>query len=352
MKLQFYLASAGAGLLSSFLDLVKDPTNGTIARTGSAIHQGLFPNPLVSQNLIAILAIVLVSIFACWVFEVTSRLDGFLRGCTILAAFSVGSPSPIINSQIDQINAPKSQSALPFTASAFAQTAYPDAPTVGSAYIILTHLKTTLAPPDSIVTVNLFYGERVSVFRISRYRIEITQPYGKYTVHVDTPGYTSITFTLTITQPIEAYDVTAPESSIPIAFQKLTTATQAVLRPDESEQSKQLGRAKAVSHDFAGAITDYQHSLALDPTDDETITFFGYALFRTGNNGRAESVLLEVLTRHPENNFARINLIKAQCAGGKLEDAKHNFDLGLRQLKDFWSNDGEFVRVCKSLIAP
>jgi hypothetical protein len=42
LKLPYYVAGAGASLLSSFLDLINDPTNGTVVRAGSAMRRALF----------------------------------------------------------------------------------------------------------------------------------------------------------------------------------------------------------------------------------------------------------------------------------------------------------------------
>jgi hypothetical protein len=85
--------------------MLKDPNQGTIARVGSMLKEHLLGglNIFVSPDFWAIVLIIGVSLFVCWVFEVTSKMDGFLRGCTILAAFSIGAPSPIINKQVGDI---------------------------------------------------------------------------------------------------------------------------------------------------------------------------------------------------------------------------------------------------------
>jgi hypothetical protein len=358
MKWQYYFAGAGAGVVTSFIDLVKDPTNGTIARTGGAIRQGIFAgvaHPAVSPLLIAIVAIVAISVFACWVFEVTSRLDGFLRGCTILAAFSLGSPNPILNPQVGQPNPEnplgQEHSEFQIFSNAFAQTAATPASPIGNAYIILTNLKALRYPPQSIVTITDAQSfERISAFQISNYRIEITQRYGTYLVHVDTQGYASIVFTLTINAPILAFDVTAPPSSLPIALQKLLPETQVALISDESELFKQSGREKLLGQDFTGAISDYQHALSINPTDQETNNFLGYALFRSGELTQAEQVLAAVVQKDPSYDIARLNLTKVLCSEHKLQDAKGTF-ASLKARPVTWRNDVEFLRACQLLVA-
>jgi hypothetical protein len=302
----------------------------------------------------AIIVILLVSIFACWVYEVTSRLDGFLRGCSILAAFSVGSPNPIINSQFDQAQSrpTQSQSSLEFIRSAFAQGADSPITQVGDAFIILTHLKSASPSPMSIITVDDSGGARIAAYRISGYRFRVTQPFGTYTVNVSTPGYASIIFKLTIDDSTVAFDVSAPKSSLPLGLQKLTTETQVVLQPDESERLKQTGKKKLLVQDFTGAIADYRHALSLNSADDETSDFLAYALFRAGNLAESEQLLVTLIGRHPENDKVRINLLKVECSENKMTEAHANFDNTLRNKQIAWSDDGEFVRVCHSLLGP
>jgi hypothetical protein len=157
-KLPFYAAGAGAGALTSILDLLKDSNQGTIARVGSMLKENLFGghNLFFSPVFWAIVLLICVSLFVCWVFEVTSKLDGFLRGCTILAAFSIGAPSPIINKQLTDIGSSfvgAQLTGLPFGISkALAQApSEADKSTIGTgeAYIVLDHLKPMIPRPDS-----------------------------------------------------------------------------------------------------------------------------------------------------------------------------------------------------------
>jgi tetratricopeptide (TPR) repeat protein len=301
----------------------------------------------------AIIAILLVSIFVCWVFELTSRLDGFLRGCSILAAFSLGSPNPIINSQFDQPQSrpTQSQSRLEFTPAAFAQGAAESTTAqVGDAFIILKHLRSASPFPLTIITVDdSRTGGRIAAYRIAGYRFKVTQPFGTYIVNVSTPGYASIVFNLTIDDSTVAFDVSAPESSLPLGLQKLTTETRVVLQPDESERLKQTGKKKSFGLDFTGAISDYQNALAIDPTDDETSGFLAYALFRAGQLTQAEHLLVILIGRHPDDDTVRINLLKVECSENKMSNAHANFDSTMRNRQSAWNDDGEFMRVCHSL---
>jgi tetratricopeptide (TPR) repeat protein len=206
-------------------------------------------------------------------------------------------------------------------------------------------------PPQSIVTItDASNFERIAAYQISGWRIEITQHYGKYFVQVDTQGYSSIAFTLTINAPILAFDVKAPPSSLPIAFQKLLPETQVALQTDEAELFKESGKEMALGEDFASAITDYQKSLAIDPNDFETSNFLGYAQFRVGQLAQAEQTLTTVVRKHPKYDTARLNLVKVDCSESKMQDAKNNF-APLKAKSAIWKADGEFLHICSSLVS-
>jgi hypothetical protein len=361
---QFYVAGAGAGLLTSALDIVKNPTSGTVIRVGDSLQHGLLKdaNVFLGPNFWAIVMLVAISAFVCWIFEVTSRLDGFLRGCTVLAAFSIGAPDPIINSQRDQtriesgsINTPATHSQFPILLTpAFAQlSSDKNNPTtmVGNSFIILNHLKPLKNIPESIVTVqDATSFQRISIFKTSSYRFELTFPYGKYLTQVDTPGFSSIIFELTIDSPIAAYDVTAPTSSIPLAIQKLGQPKKVDLTEDEPEKFKQIGRKLAIAQDFASAIISYQKSLDIDATDSETRNFLAYAEYRAAKYSEAYAHLSKLLAEQPHNDISLINLLKVECVQGNYNDARRLFNEWLVQQKATWIEDGEFLRVCKQII--
>src|SRR5262249_34283869 len=138
----------------------------------------------------------------------------------------------------------------------------------GEAYIVLDHLKPMIPRPDSIITIrNAISHSTIAIYRIGDNTARILQPYGRYTVEVETTGFARISFDLTIDQPLTAYSVSAEPSSVPLAVQKLLTATNVELKPNDSEKYKRLGVKRRLVEDFEGAILNYQRSLAIDPND-------------------------------------------------------------------------------------
>ena len=358
-KLPFYAAGAGAGTLTSILDLLKDPNQGTIARVGSMLKEHLFGglNMFVSPVFWAIVLIIVVSLFVCWVFEVTSKLDGFLRGCTILAAFSIGAPSPIINNQVSDIG-PSSVvtqlTSLPFGISnALAQAssnADQSRTDTGEAYIVLDHLKPIIPRPDSIITIRSGVSHStIAIYRIGDNTARILQPYGQYTVEVETPGFARISFDLTIDQPLTAYSVSAEPSSVPLAVQKLLTATNVELKPNDSEKYKRLGVKRRMVEDFEGAISNYKQSLAIDSNDGITHDYLGYACFRLGRYAEAEKEFQVAIVQRPDYKWPPINLVKVYCAQQKYAEARKQFE-GIRNTTSLWKSDTEFMHLCESIL--
>jgi TPR repeat len=359
-KLPFYVAGAGAGALTSILDLLKDPNQGTIARVGSMLKEHLFGgvNLFFSPAFWGIVLIVGVSLFVCWVFEVTSRLDGFLRGCTILAAFSIGAPGPIINKQLGDLGssfvAVAQVAGLPFVVSkAIAQASsvqgQPGTAT-GEVYIVLDHLKKMIPRPDSTVTIRgSLSHSTIAIFKIVDNTARILQPYGRYTVEVETPGFANISFDLTIDQLLTAYSISAQPSSVPLALQKLLAATKVELTPNVSEKYKQLGLKRRLVEDFEGAILNYQQSLALDPNDGLTHDYLGYAYFRLGRYAEAVREFQVAIVQRPDYKWAPINLVKVDCAQQKYAEARQKFE-AVRTVTTLWKSDGEFMQLCGSIL--
>jgi hypothetical protein len=361
-KLPFYLAGAGAGALTGILDLFKDHNNGTVARVGRGLREHLFGGAdlLLAPTFWAIVLIVVVSLFLCWVFEVTSRLDGFLRGCTILAAFSIGAPEPLINKH--DIARTATPAAAPTdgrggnsswgVSSAFAQAARgqpkADART-GEVYVTLRHL-TGRSPIRSTISVQDFSSRKlVELFQIEGDKIEITQPYGQYLVEVQTPGFATTAFSLTINEPVLAYKANVSASSVPLAVQKLITPSRIDLTVDDAEKYKQLGRKRRMVGDFDGAIANYKLALEADPSDPVIYDYLGYALFRQGKYADAARALSIAIARKPEYKWSFVNMIKVNCAERKLDKARRRFT-ELRAQTDIWKSDGELQRVCGAIV--
>jgi hypothetical protein len=358
-KLPFYLAGAGAGALTSILDLLKDANQGTIARVGSMLKEALFPTVslFLGPAFWGIVLVVLVSLFVCWVFEVTSRLDGFLRGCTVLAAFSIGAPSPIINKQVSDLSPSivvRQAGTLPLSiTNAFAQAPSPEGKpgsSTGEVYIVLDHLKEVKPRPDSTVTVRSSPSHSaIAIFRIVDNTARILQPYGQYMVEVETPGFANITFDLTIDQLLAAYSVTAQPSSVPLALQKLFVATKVELKPNDAEKYKQLGRKRRLVEDFEGAISNYQQALALEPNDGVTHDYLGYAYFRLGKYAEAEKEFQIAIVQRPDYKWPPVNLIKLDCAQQKYTEARRKFN-DVRTVTEIWKSDGEFIKICAPIL--
>jgi hypothetical protein len=87
-------AGAGSGALVSIIDYTKNSHDGTISKLANGLGQLFFssgspPWTFPGSNLIAILFVVITSLFVCWLLEVRDRADAFLNACSLLAAFSV-----------------------------------------------------------------------------------------------------------------------------------------------------------------------------------------------------------------------------------------------------------------------
>jgi hypothetical protein len=356
-KLPFYLAGGGAGVFTSFLDLLKDPNQGTIARVGAMLRENLLAgvNLFFAPAFWAIVLIVIASLFVCWVFEVTSRMDGFLRGCSVLAAFSIGAPSPIINKQVGDLDsgvaAARHVGDLSLAVgSAWALEETKPRTSNGEVYIVLDHLKTMNPRPDSTVTVrNGTSQAAISIFRIPDNVARIFEPYGTYTVDVATPGFANIRFDLKIDQLLAAYSVSAQTSAIPLPIQKLITPTKVELTPNDAEKYKQLGRKRRLVDDFEGAVANYQQSLALEPNDGLTHDYLGYAFFRLRKYEEAVREFQIAIVQRPDYKWSSVNLIKVDCAQRKYGEARQKLDQ-LRQVTNIWQSDGEFRQLCAEIV--
>jgi hypothetical protein len=366
-KWEIYIAGAGAGALTSLLDFLKDVNNGTIARIGTVLDKHLFPDLelFLGANFWAIVLVVVVTLFVCWIYEAQTKLDGFLRGCTILAAFSIGAPGPIIEKQLESLPAGTSNMLLEqpgvqnfagviSPARAFARDAHAattsGAP-VGEAYIVLTHLSGQSPPPRSTVEVKGSGRQRVALFQVKGDNFFIRQPYGSYLVTVTTPGFTAFRFKVKINRPLWAYTVDTKKSSVPIAFQKLTTPSTVKARSNEAEAYKQIGRQRALKKDFEGALINYKRSLEEGPDDPQTLNFKGYALYRLSRFDKAEQVLRQGLERAPDDRLLLLNLAKAQCGRGHFDAAKLTLnESALTQHKNMLRNESELLRVCGPIV--
>jgi len=353
-KLPFYLAGAGGGALTSFLDLVQHPNQGTVDRVGSTLKEQFFGETSVflGSAFWSIALIILVSVFVCWVYETTSRTDGFLRGCAVLAAFSIGAPGPIINRQVSDLPSTFQAAGATFVGSANAQTPSEGTPgtSTGEAFVVLDHLKEMKPRPDSTVTVRSNPSNTpIAIFTIPDNTARIAQPYGTYNVEVNTPGFATIKFDLVIKEPLSAFSVSAPPSSVPLALQKLLVANKVDLKPNDAERYKQLGRKKALLRDFDAAISNYQQSLAIEPNDGITHDYLGYALFRVGKYDEAAQEFRIAISQRPDYNWPPVNLIKVDCAKQKYAEARQKFD-AVRTVTGIWKTDGEFRQLCAPIL--
>jgi hypothetical protein len=358
-KWQFYLAGGGAGALTSLLDFFKDWDNGTVARVASALGQHLFggTNLYLTPTFWAIVLIFVVSVFVCWVFEVRSRFDGFLRGCTVLAAFSIGAPNPVINQQFIPSRNPNlslasaTQLAEPpaMISSAIAQNSLPLSTPTGEAYVRLGHLQGKTSVPESTVTIRDDSSRRIEIFKTTDDTIKVVQPYGNYLIEVQTPGFADIDFELTVDQPVSGNRVTAQRSSVPLAIQRLVTAARVEATVDEAEKHKQLGRQQRFAGNWDAAIAEYQKSLQINFDDALTHDYLGYAYFRQGEYQEAAKEFNLAIERKPDYEWAYVNLIKVDCAQEKYEVARQKLAV-LRARTEIWKADVELGQICRSIM--
>jgi len=357
---RFYAAGAGGGAMAAILDFFRDWNNGTVARVASVLGQHLFGgiNLLLSSGFWAIILIVMVSLFVCWIYEVTSRLDGFLRGCSVVAAFSIGAPSPIINQQLSPATNP-SALLVPGNAqvaalggiisAATAQETSQSNAATGQTYVRLVNLRDVSPIPESTVTILTESFERVSLYTVAGNIIKIAQLYGAYFVEVQTPGFATIEFPLKINDPVSAIKVSAPESSVPTVLQRLLTPVRVTAAVDNAETYKQLGRQQRLAGNWDAAIRDYQKSLEFDPSDALTHDYLGYAYFRQARYSDATKEFNAAQKLKPDYKWSLVNLIKVDCAQGNYEEARKSLQI-LRAQTNIWRSDVEFARICKPIL--
>lgn len=360
-KLAFYVAGAGGGAITSVIELCKDTNNATVVRLGGVLGKFFLTggNVYLSPTSWAIIMIILVSVFMCWIYQVTSPIDGFTRGCAVLAAFSIAAPNPPLQNQvtpaanpnISSLYGPSHVAEFPtFVSSALAQSSAQNTAPMGEAYIRLTHLQAVTPMPESTVTIRDDSSQRIAIFKITDNTIRITQPYGDYLISVQTPGYSDIDFELRIDQSVSANKVSAPQSSVPLVIQKLVTATRVALVADDAERYKQLGRQQRFAGNWGAAIADYQKSLQLDPNDVLTHDYLGYVLYREGKYDEAINEFNYVVEHKPDYVWSPINLIKVDCAQQKFDTARQQLDK-LKIRTDAWKSDSELSRVCQQIMS-
>lgn len=360
-KWPFYLAGAGGGALTATLDFFKDWHTGTVARVSSVLGEHLLSGATLF-NLRApfwtIILIVATSLFVCWVFEVTSRLDGFLRGCTVVAAFSIGAPNPIIDEQHIPAGNPKNahlvgptqlsvfQTIVP---SASAQNRSPPISDVGEAYVRLEHLREVTPIPQSTITIRDDSSRIISLFKINTDTIRIIQPYGNYLVEVETPGFRTVDFELTISQPVSGSRISAGQSSIPVSIQKMVSATKVTAAVDEAEKYKQIGRQERFAGNWDAAISNYEKSLEINQNDAITHDYLGYAYFRQGKFDEAVKQF-QLAIEHDRNYvWSYVNLIKVDCAQQRYDEARQKLK-SLQIRTDVWKSDVELGVICKPIL--
>jgi tetratricopeptide (TPR) repeat protein len=376
-RIGLFLTGAVGGMLGALVDLAKDDVNGAIARFSRMLEtQELYVSgPRISHQ--GILFMILLGLFLCWVYQVTSRPDAFIRGLSALAAIGLIAPAADVGkrkadsqltvvertvplpgsgssggSQLDILNSsgPSGALKLPLflVTPAYAQSIAPLP--VGEMTVFLRHLSDKAFAGTTRVTVwSLAERRLVDLFEISTARIALAQPVGRYRIDAETAGYAPVRFEIDVVEGIGGVSVEAQPAG---AFGKLQriVADPKTVEPEELEAStlKAQGIRYFRAKEYESAIRAYDEAAALAPGDFEPVSFKGYALFRDGRIAEAQDVLARGLAVFPQNPWLALNLLKTFCAAKQFGRANElTREEPLRSNIELVSSDGEIRRICQ-----
>ncbi len=368
-----FIVGAVGGLLGALVDLAKDDVNGAIARFSRMLESQelYFSGARISHQ--GILFMILLGLFLCWVYQVTSRPDAFIRGLTALAAIGLIAPAADVGNRkteplvvertvepvsgnpggvkLDILRGPEHNGYLQtpafFATPAYAQTAAQQP--VGEVTIFLRHLSASAFPAPTRITVWSYADRRLlDLFEVTSARANVIQPVGRYRIDAETEGFSPLRFDITISERFSGVSISADSANVYSKLRRIVS-DPVVVEPHAVEAStwKAQGIRLFRAGQYPQAIEAYDEAAALDPTDFEAVSFKGYALFRAGRNNEALTVLENAQREFPDNPWIALNLLKVHCAAGDFATAN-----ALTRNEPLISNvalikaDGEIRRIC------
>ena len=297
MRRQAYMAAAFGAFFLGFGDLLKNDKHATVLKMSEVIKQHLFPG-FGAGALVALLLFVLFGVIVCWIHGPHTKVDAFGRGLSVFALFAVASPSGILETPrvSGDVRSVQIGSVLLWPQAAYAQSSsvtdideYWETPTMqGEVVIVLPDLKSQNSLTDTIVTVRDTDTAAIrSLEKVFGSKFKIKQPVGEYLIEVETPGYKRVEVTIEIRDSIAAFNLPLEETRVPLSIQRLVGPSSGILSPAPAESLKQLGIKSFRSKEYEDAVSYYDESIAIDPTDPTTRNYKGYSLFRAGRYDEA-----------------------------------------------------------------
>ena len=337
-RYEAYAASGIGALLLAIGDLLNQTHNGAVVRLGGVLER-LIGETGVEAALMALGFVIVVGILVAWVHEPRTRVDAFARGFSVLALLSVASPS-------DSVAPP---GAPEVAVSPFDGWLIPTAYAIlrlrdESGGAIVGKLQVQVAVPDGArPLLDLTQGE-------PDLRLDLSP--GSYVVHASAPGYRRVVTSLELVPGLQIYDLTVPESGLPLGVQLLMPPAEVVAVRQINEEVKLVGKRYRWNKDFDAARRMYVQALAIDGEDPDTWNYKGYAEFRSGDYAAAAASLERALALDETAWLARLNLIKTHCVRGDLTSARRAYQAPAAfegwQLERI-RGDREFRRVCSGL---
>jgi len=235
---KLYFAAAIGALCLGFGDLLNNDHAATVLKMAEIFRKYIYPG-LQSGGIWALVLLVFLGGFVCWLHKPQTRVDAFARGFSVFALLAVTTPYQGVpgglNSPPQKIS--HSPMSLFQTDNAYAQggEANKDKLPEGSASQSdsnqgdQTGVVRVFIEPAQIETVSgatVTVRDATSAEILARARIvgehfTVTKPVGEYTVEVESPGFRIIVFDLSISDQTKAYNLPMRKSRIPISLQRL-----------------------------------------------------------------------------------------------------------------------------------
>ncbi len=359
-RYEAYAASGIGALLLAIGDLLNQTHNGAVVRLGGVLER-LIGETGVEAALMALGFVIVVGILVAWVHEPRTRVDAFARGFSVLALLSVASPSDSVAppgapevavSPFDGWLIPTAYAAaseVPPGGAEDEEDEHPRSEAIlrlrdESGGAIVGKLQVQVAVPDGArPLLDLTQGE-------PDLRLDLSP--GSYVVHASAPGYRRVVTSLELVPGLQIYDLTVPESGLPLGVQLLMPPAEVVAVRQINEEVKLVGKRYRWNKDFDAARRMYVQALAIDGEDPDTWNYKGYAEFRSGDYAAAAASLERALALDETAWLARLNLIKTHCVRGDLTSARRAYQAPAAfegwQLERI-RGDREFRRVCTGL---
>lgn len=113
------------------------------------------------------------------------------------------------------------------------------------------------------------------------------------------------------------------------------------------------GIERRLGRDFHAAIAEYDRALEVDPSNNDALSYRGYAYYRLGDYAAARRDIEATLAGSPRRLDALINLLKVDCASRpeELEGDLADYRDVINANREALLADAELARVCPDIVA-